>query len=110
MPFSAAHKLVFSGRTTSLLVLVSIHARAARGGRRLGFRCKIGDHSFQSTRPARGATENGGTLASVLQFQSTRPARGATNCRPRASRILSVSIHAPRAGRDCLHPNMSFLS
>jgi len=33
---------------------------------------------FQSTRPARGATNRAGGIAQIIEFQSTRPARGAT--------------------------------
>ena len=33
-------------------------------------------------------------------FQSTRPARGATNAHGGTGRLDAVSIHAPRAGRD----------
>ncbi len=35
-----------------------------------------------------------------MGFQSTRPARGATVVQLSIRRVLSVSIHAPRAGRD----------
>ena len=38
---------------------------------------------------------------SDLTFQSTRPVRGATNCRHRRHADDHISIHAPRAGRDC---------
>src|ERR1700682_6461867 len=77
---------------------------------------------FQSTRPALGATNRLWQHFGASVFQSTRPARGATwpaapgwspswglNPRaPRGARRLSergkptatVSIHAPRAGRD----------
>ena len=34
-------------------------------------------------------------------FQSTRPVRGATETRPYTPTRVIVSIHAPRAGRDC---------
>ena len=34
-------------------------------------------------------------------FQSTRPVRGATVARIMHLDAKSVSIHAPRAGRDC---------
>ena len=78
---------------------------------------------FQSTRPARGATTwlrhvarcatgfnprapRGARPVSVHTvtrphwFQSTRPARGATHNRLLCGWWSSVSIHAPRAGRD----------
>ena len=79
--------------------------------------------SFQSTRPSRGATGDFSTIEDLLQFQSTRPSRGATqtgrlhkcpdnNFNPRAPRgarlrpadcinvQITISIHAPLAGRD----------
>ena len=61
----------------------------------------VHDTGFQSTRPARGATLYGGRRLSRLpSFQSTRPARGAT-CEMVVSGVSAdVSIHAPRAGRD----------
>ena len=79
---------------------------------------------FQSTHPARGATERGRALsvavgisihapregcdprmvrsASQLSlFQSTHPARGATPSTRTVSTELLISIHAPREGCDC---------
>ena len=56
---------------------------------------------FQSTRPLRGAT-----VRRLLPderhflFQSTRPLRGATSSRRTTGSSLTISIHAPLAGRD----------
>ena len=55
---------------------------------------------FQSTRPVRGATRQRRLRKLRVEFQSTRPVRGATPHDPRVQRVLHVSIHAPRAGRD----------
>ena len=55
---------------------------------------------FQSTRPVRGATSWILSTSCFFQFQSTRPVRGATLQKQVAEHISSVSIHAPRAGRD----------
>ena len=55
---------------------------------------------FQSTRPARGATPVRTLTRAKVLFQSTRPARGATPVLDRWARWETVSIHAPRAGRD----------
>ena len=55
---------------------------------------------FQSTRPVRGATISIGPFSLTLAFQSTRPVRGATNVVIGGELIQSISIHAPRAGRD----------
>ena len=55
---------------------------------------------FQSTRPVRGATRLDITPDVVTAFQSTRPVRGATNNVEWLGNVISVSIHAPRAGRD----------
>ena len=55
---------------------------------------------FQSTRPARGATLILDARVAAHVFQSTRPARGATTPPIALPVADSVSIHAPRAGRD----------
>ena len=57
---------------------------------------------FQSTHPARGATKRYGYKSAPGEFQSTHPARGATRCAICLARSSFVSIHAPRAGCDCL--------
>ena len=55
---------------------------------------------FQSTPPARGATDSATDWMSATVFQSTPPARGATV--PCACLIgaVTISIHAPREGGD----------
>ena len=55
---------------------------------------------FQSTRPVRGATLIVQRQGVVLQFQSTRPVRGATAQLQVLLPRHTISIHAPRAGRD----------
>ena len=55
---------------------------------------------FQSTRPVRGATHGEAVKLLWNQFQSTRPVRGATRCVRFGPLAVSISIHAPRAGRD----------
>ena len=57
---------------------------------------------FQSTRPARGATGYPTTtwLLYYRLFQSTRPARGATKPVFSLFEMRTISIHAPREGRD----------
>ena len=56
---------------------------------------------FQSTPPARGATNYKGKAKAENKFQSTPPARGATCHNPfyRLS-YFGISIHAPREGGD----------
>ena len=63
---------------------------------------------FQSTRPVRGATAFARFNWDGLTFQSTRPVRGATGLRRRDGADHRISIHAPRAGRDCCLPPYSF--
>ena len=81
--------------------------------------------TFQSTRPARGATrkadrEQSGVCISIHapregrdtmesareveadKFQSTRPSRGATILAALRCCVHTISIHAPLAGRDQL--------
>ena len=81
-------------------VRVSIHAPRA-GRDNLTADLIKGGTLFQSTRPVRGATSYRRSLPSCgCSFQSTRPVRGATIEPTYTVRQVSVSIHAPRAGRD----------
>ena len=57
---------------------------------------------FQSTRPAWGATTSAAGTIGSSRFQSTRPAWGATPTSDDQAFTFSVSIHAPRVGRDVL--------
>ncbi len=76
--------------------------RAPRGARRLRSSTLVSISRFQSTRPARGATPTRPSKQrSNCTFQSTRPARGATCAVLFNGGGGGVSIHAPRAGRDC---------
>ena len=57
----------------------NFNPRAPRGARLLWIGSVIRFSSFQSTRPARGATTcHGRSRRTNIEFQSTRPARGAT--------------------------------
>ena len=55
---------------------------------------------FQSTPPARGATSIMSLLAVISEFQSTPPARGATTSAVSVLHVMTISIHAPREGGD----------
>ena len=57
--------------------------------------------AFQSTRPLRGATKKKSLKPNPKVFQSTRPLRGATGSTAMLCADISISIHAPLAGRDC---------
>ena len=96
---------------------------------------KAADDIFQSTLPAWGATRQpsrqnttnrfqstlpawGVTVADAMDgikvhvFQSTLPAWGATGRKTTETRVMSISIHAPRMGSDIIHIihfGMSFL-
>ena len=102
--------------------LISIHApRVGRDPGRPSNTARIS--RFQSTRPVWGATDFRTVTLTIDAFQSTRPVWGATSCassspgrtahfNPRApcgarlqplkkfSIASSISIHAPRVGRD----------
>ena len=79
--------------------LISIHA--PRTGSDLGRRRhRRAAGAFQSTLPARGATQPPAEHASGQQFQSTLPARGATASDSSSAGIPTISIHAPRTGSD----------
>ena len=104
--------------------------RVPCGARLLGESPLQEHHTFQSTRPVRGATwydvfraartdvsihapRAGRDQATTTrhttryEFQSTRPVRGATLQRQKISCHSCVSIHAPRAGRDRYAENTS---
>ena len=56
---------------------------------------------FQSTRPVWGVTPRGQYHGLYIEiFQSTRPVWGATSTNLLEGTFLSISIHAPRMGRD----------
>ena len=55
---------------------------------------------FQSTLPARGATDSIRYGLQAVQFQSTLPARGATSSSLYILNRYRISIHAPREGSD----------
>ena len=58
---------------------------------------------FQSTRPVRGATLLYFNARMQESFQSTRPVRGATTEQHPGNYRKTISIRAPRAGRDEVH-------
>ena len=59
--------------------------------------------TFQSTRPVRGATLLYFNARMQESFQSTRPVRGATTEQHPGNYRKTISIRAPRAGRDEVH-------
>ena len=64
---------------------------------------------FQSTRPVRGATSLDINELVRAVFQSTRPVRGATAKYDGELILDTISIHAPRAGRDHVVGNLLHL-
>ena len=60
----------------------------------------FGPVKFQSTLPGWGATRGSRRSRFHYPFQSTLPGWGATVVRCAASRVQSISIHAPRVGSD----------
>ena len=79
---------------------ISIHApREGRDSRRLVSNTFL--RTFQSTRPARGATATGTSLTPTVCHFNPRAPRGARPAAGRAGeRVDLISIHAPREGRD----------
>jgi len=69
--------------------------RGARPGQR--FTVDFG-FEFQSTRPARGATDVGGYNESAKRFQSTRPARGATTLPDGSTHVFLFQSTRPARG------------
>ena len=81
--------------------LTDFNPRAPCGARLPGRLGRGPEKGFQSTRPVRGATRPRKRALPCLKFQSTRPVRGATGIIPSKEVIaMTISIHAPRAGRD----------
>ena len=78
----------------------SFNPRAPCGARRFQGFIPVGDCSFNPRAPC-GARHDLRLLAAKgFVFQSTRPVWGATNHAIDAVRYGTVSIHAPRVGRD----------
>ena len=81
--------------------------RSPHGERQNGIANITGKIEFQSTLPARGATQIAALAVLTHLFQSTLPARGATvglSIAVFSSRY--ISIHAPRTGSDGIrHPS-----
>ena len=81
------------------MLYISIHAPREGGDQEMALASEAVD-VFQSTPPARGATNYTSLFIVCRVFQSTPPARGATKF-PRSQLGLAViSIHAPREGGD----------
>ena len=112
---------------TSTLWRISIHAPRT-GSDGLQFQPAGKPMRFQSTLPARGATNQAGFpgrkegisihaprtgsdivpphfVIQHLLFQSTLPARGATYTLSEYPCVSGISIHAPRTGSDCIDTN-----
>ena len=115
---------------SSLSAIIYFNPHAPRGARLISALTSAYRFSFQSTRPAWGATNLIESLCfqiaisihtprvgrdvscslvpmQVFLFQSTRPAWGATKvaCEPRPAQL--ISIHTPRVGRDASSINMA---
>ena len=74
--------------------------RPVQGATQKGRNSSMRKMKFQSTRPVQGATVGIKWDIDDVTFQSTRPVQGATHLRKPQQEQLSISIHAPRAGRD----------
>ena len=84
----------------NMRLILGFNPRVPRGTRREHC-AKVGKITpFQSTRPARDATNCNRHFNGCVQFQSTRPARDATSSLCLLDCWLCVSIHASREGRD----------
>ena len=81
----------------------SFRCVAPHAGRDRRIPGKMSHLRFQSTHPSRGATRSIYTYCLVFTiFQSTRPVRGATQQQGLTSDAGTISIRAPRAGRDAV--------
>ena len=78
---------------------ISIHTPREGSDKLVLLKIRI-TNKFQSTLPARGATQSAAVPGGASQFQSTLPARGATKrIRPNDC-YFTISIHTPREGSD----------
>ena len=76
--------------------------RAPRGARRRSSRTGTSRRCFNPRAPRGARPWSTRPTGPTWQFQSTRPARGATQRGQQHAQPPDVSIHAPRAGRDGL--------
>ena len=84
---------------------VSIHA--PRAGRDPSFFCSdLSLRSFNPRAPCGARQYRRRLQLDDVEFQSTRPMRGATSSRLKFGCLVTVSIHAPHAGRDS-YPRLS---
>ena len=91
-------------RTASMPISRRFNPRAPCGARQsLRKNCAFWT-AFQSTRPVWGATSSVGSIKLKSEFQSTRPVWGATIYTVPKKTYRTVSIHAPRVGRDRFFP------
>mgnify|MGYP006914562963 CR=1 FL=1 len=74
--------------------------RSPHGERQHDAQGGVSASAFQSTLPARGATQSVDQYTIHKPFQSTLPARGATNPGVQRPPGGCISIHAPRTGSD----------
>ena len=86
-----------------LRVSISTHAPLAGRDRRYSA-YKRTPQGFQPTRPLRGATLLCFGAVVLRIFQPTRPLRGATPAPEQPAQNITISTHAPLAGRDSSHP------
>ena len=82
--------------------LRNFNPRPPRGGRPKGGRFVDGEKQFQSTPPARGATQGHGGRLVEIGISIHAPREGGDRCRRGLSPAGTISIHAPREGGDLL--------
>ena len=87
------------GDSNDLADMISIHAPRAGRDSRSCFSC-LRLNNFNPRAPRGARRDDDRTQADPGTFQSTRPARGATSASDLHQRAYGISIHAPRAGRD----------
>ena len=79
---------------------VGFNPRAPCGARPRKSDSQLGGRSFNPRAPCGARRVPSAREKSIVTFQSTRPVRGATLSVAIPEGFISVSIHAPRAGRD----------
>ena len=93
-----------AGRDASSIACLTIHKdfnpRAPCGARHYVTGVKRGFQNFNPRAPCGARLFTSKSFPISGGFQSTRPVRGATISRSMPAAVASISIHAPRAGRD----------
>ena len=98
-PRSQQRERLEPGQFRVQFTFISIHA-PSKGSDNPDIALPLGTDTFQSTLPAKGATQGTRRGCPIWGFQSTLPAKGATYMVSGTLQVVNISIHAPSKGSD----------